>query len=431
MRRNLGYRDAYTWDRRWCLQGDSIASILMRLARANLFSAKMLKQLFGHSAYLAEEGGDFATPRAGLVDWSRLATVLKLDSQFVLESRLVHLHEALSWAQICSRRFRYCPQCLAFGHHSRFFQIAALECCPLHGDPLKELCPYCARPTANYGLCKQLFGQPYCCAACRSALAGRIPTIKDYSTAPEMEVLLVPLWAALEKWIATIGDLNVSFAYLRDWKQDCHYESATVRAIDSLHIVGSIHPLPKQYRWHPPTVRRKALRLLVDDTKTRRVNLDSGAAVSRYLATRKYIESRHLQTPSVELAQRCHDLGWYVLDVNRNPSLAGRDAAYILWRMHCENFDDPALLKGAENRTTVSISDEMLPCAHWNLSAPAWATVYRGLFRGLVIDVEECMTHRMPIADLFRHSPSRQCCILPSIDLQRRASGYVVYPVLE
>jgi hypothetical protein len=75
------------------------------------------------------------------------------------------------WRSLASDdALRYCPSCLSVGFQSALNQIAALRCCPTHGDLLLDRCQRCSQPTPPYAL-SRAFDTPGVCDRCHVAFA--------------------------------------------------------------------------------------------------------------------------------------------------------------------------------------------------------------------------------------------------------------------
>jgi len=164
----------YIFDARWLLPGESIVSILWKLSRANGLPGHALVRLMGADIdpYQGVE------PMRDAVDVKHLRRMLLLPGNVLrvslLEAGLRGRHHAV---------FRYCRQCILFGHHSVTCQMLNENRCPAHRQKLETGCHRCGRDTP-YMLNASLVGSPYQCAQCGERYAAQSPP--TFATKPAM-----------------------------------------------------------------------------------------------------------------------------------------------------------------------------------------------------------------------------------------------------
>ena len=78
------------------------------------------------------------------------------------------------WAEIV----RFCPICLGLGFHSIWFQLRALQQCPIHGCRIESRCMACGVRLAPYRLTICERAPAYYCLTCKAAIAGA-PLVAD------------------------------------------------------------------------------------------------------------------------------------------------------------------------------------------------------------------------------------------------------------
>jgi hypothetical protein len=84
----------------------------------------------------------------------------------VLPGFLTSLCSGWATAIADDSRLRLCRSCADVGYQSALFQIDALSACPIHGEPLLEVCSHCNAPTPRYALSQEAFLSPMQCTEC-------------------------------------------------------------------------------------------------------------------------------------------------------------------------------------------------------------------------------------------------------------------------
>ena len=72
---------------------------------------------------------------------------------------------------LCAPVFRFCPSCLALGHHATIHQCRLVTVCPVHQNRLRARCPYCRTPIA-YRFDTLAAAHPNACPHCDAQLLG-------------------------------------------------------------------------------------------------------------------------------------------------------------------------------------------------------------------------------------------------------------------
>ncbi len=419
--------DEWNWDPCWSLPGDSIAAKLWRLMHANRLAPRALTRILTGTSTLQATGGAFH--RRPLGEVKALCHVMKMSSEDYDDAILGRALAALGETTFQSARLRYCSVCLTFGYHSAYFQIAALRQCPIHQSDLLDCCSKCGALTASYGMCLDLLSRPYGCGHCGDWLSTRNPRISDFFTPAKELQSLATTWEPLERWIEDILDLPVRYASLREWVlQDIAFQPD--RCMDSLHMIGTLCPLPKShYVWTDPIIKRKALPLLGAGMSERSRWFEDHEVAKRYKQARATIERLYVQQPTDIIATTCAKFNWQALAADGPGDLTSSAKAYVLWRMHFENFASPDLLNNALDKGGVYLDDDTLPCPIWSLSREGWTLLFLSAYESLHIDVMRAGDGGGVIADVLKHSPTRHSCVLPGIDIRGREAGHFIYCV--
>ncbi|WP_426458636.1 hypothetical protein [Ralstonia pseudosolanacearum] len=146
---------------------ESTFGIALRLSRLNGLNAKGVRELIARRGARSDHR-DFY--RTSWIDHERVAREFGWEwtpAEAVIDGPIWRLHNVL-WAP----HLRYCPICMQGGFHAIWFQLTALQICPLHGCSLEDACTVCGTPLGPYHLAPPLFNQPGCCHLCAQPFVG-------------------------------------------------------------------------------------------------------------------------------------------------------------------------------------------------------------------------------------------------------------------
>lgn len=419
----------WNWSSQWHLYGDSIAGKLFRFVYANAFSSKEIAEMIIASPSIQQRGSPLYHHPYSRVDWQRFCSRTGLSEGELRLSLLGDLLDSLSWTPVTSQRFRFCPACLQSGYHARYFQIAALALCPIHGAGLRDTCPACHAPTPFYGICRELLSTPYCCWKCGAYFAGKRATIQCFFHPEVAADKFREIWQPLDKWIERLEALELGFATLRDWVIANLGEHRLEREVEALHMVGTVLPLPGgNFSWLEPRLRRKSFFCYEGGRSPRSGMISENYLAEAYVKVRAGIAKKLSLPRVVEILKTCRVDSWRAVTNNGSEALSAKEVAYILWRIKFENLSEPALVGMDDARQAVFISDDIVPFSWRNLGQSAWKILFWAAYRGMIYDVEEAIRKGANVADLHRDSPTRQCCFLPSTNMRGKGRGVVVYP---
>jgi hypothetical protein len=420
----------WTWHSEWILHGDSMAGILSRFVFANALNGRLLKELITATSVMQPLGNPlylFSTPRN---DWKRFCSAISLSESALRTALLGDLLEALRWSPVVSQRFRFCPECLRFGYHARYFQILALATCPIHEAPLLDKCPSCGAVTPFYGVCNEMFGRTYCCLHCNAYFAGEQISIRTFFEPTVTSEQLIDIWRPLDDWIRAVDELDLGFAALRDWVVAYSGAYRSEREVDAVHVIATVLPLPSgRFSWKEPFLRRKSIYYHEGGWKLRAGYFEGNYIASAYADVRHGITKRISPARVTEILGRCRKESWEAVTDNSETALSPRNLAYILWRMKFENLSEPALVGAHEHKAGVFVGDDAFPFLYWNLGKPAWKLLFWAAYQGYVYDIERSIQNDGHFGDLLRGEPMRHCCFLPSTDLRGRGRGIIAYPM--
>lgn len=155
----------------WNPVGESMWSIVTRLAQRNYLTWVEIRRLFGSKdlqsfktakTQSADVPHNFAIPGLCIsTGWDLNA----LPTSFSREYRPPWLREDLSATRI-SERLRICPTCVKEGSHWITHQLIDWVRCPIHKEPLVTCCPKCGNELDEFLISNVIADRPGQCANC-------------------------------------------------------------------------------------------------------------------------------------------------------------------------------------------------------------------------------------------------------------------------
>lgn len=135
---------------------------------------------------------------------------------------------------------RWCPECLQFGYHAVWFQLAALSHCPIHELRLEEACPNCGAPNSPCALAFQECGV-FECPQCG---ASRIPVNPArWLRRPDFLAEEERAFGALSRWLRRARSVPIQWhALLRDLHLRGGAEDAAARGAARTAAVLAVVP---------------------------------------------------------------------------------------------------------------------------------------------------------------------------------------------
>lgn len=148
----------------WAFRGESIWSLLQKLAALNSFSAQELFSCFGSADTVNRKvhcvaARDLRIPFG--FNTKKISAAVSL-SETDLEWSFYNRY-TLDKLDHGSGVLRYCPECISQGIHTTLHQVPAFIECPWHNERLRSVCPGCGR-TLVYELNNTEFKTPYGCS---------------------------------------------------------------------------------------------------------------------------------------------------------------------------------------------------------------------------------------------------------------------------
>lgn len=150
------------WSERWTCAGEGPYTLLAKLIEANQLRGSHLQKIlpwrktYGQASLL--NPWDCHPSNACPTQWTRM----------LANSSLAHLAPTL-YKHIGTVGFRYCRTCMASGFQAAVCQIAGIDTCPIHHEPLVSGCRNCGASTGLYKLSSEC--EPsLVCHRCRFAL---------------------------------------------------------------------------------------------------------------------------------------------------------------------------------------------------------------------------------------------------------------------
>lgn len=150
---------------RWFSPEEGPFTVLAKVARANVLSARQLCRHLGVSLPPAATTSSNARSLLHLGWMGRSKRSQQMFGMLWGRGLLAH-SEHWTHALASDRALRYCPLCLAQGFQSAFCQVDGLERCPTHGEQLLDCCRACGASTPPYAITPEAFDEPMVCADC-------------------------------------------------------------------------------------------------------------------------------------------------------------------------------------------------------------------------------------------------------------------------
>ena len=97
--------------------------------------------------------------------------------------------------------FRFCPDCLALGYHSIFYQLVALVRCPVHGVPLVSSCTQCHESTPRCEPKWYAIDREYRCYRCVTNEPMEALPQKDWALPRSMRKFFGQKLTPLAEWL--------------------------------------------------------------------------------------------------------------------------------------------------------------------------------------------------------------------------------------
>jgi hypothetical protein len=148
----------------WAFRGESIWSLLQKLAALNSFSAQELFSCFGSADKVNRKIHSVAERDLRIsfgFNTKKLSSAVRL-SETDLEWSFYNRY-TLDKLDHGAGVFRYCHECISHGIHATLHQVPAFVECPWHNERLRSVCPSCGR-TLVYELNNTEFKTPYGCS---------------------------------------------------------------------------------------------------------------------------------------------------------------------------------------------------------------------------------------------------------------------------
>lgn len=271
---NTAFRGHY--DSPWCmaqklawLNSTRVNEILAAiLGRSAPFKAGVYTRTFTDLQWLTD-APTRTDPRLTSSDSDQIAEVLTVLAP----------HKVLSFIQVAwrlmSEDLRLCPSCILVGYHSVVHQLAGLERCPIHGDPLVEACRFCGVHFGQYNIRRS---HGFACPRCGESLLAdnHLPTFSAALKAAEKRRI-----APILTWVRRIAPSIPCYGHsmvLATRCSDLYVLKSPEKAL--LPLMATISPFPLDGR------------LLTDPVPG--LELEAKAAVSRQRSKRIAFNARDL-----------------------------------------------------------------------------------------------------------------------------------------
>lgn len=112
------------------------------------------------------------------------------------------------WPQCLFPKFvaaglRWCPACLHGGYHTLFSSLRLVARCPIHGDPLLEVCPDC-----HQGF--KITEKGLCVPSCQTCWCGRVRLLEPTTCRqPSLRREQTQCWNPVAQWLRQVGSVNI------------------------------------------------------------------------------------------------------------------------------------------------------------------------------------------------------------------------------
>lgn len=197
---------------------ESSFGVLLRLASLNCLKATQTRQ------FLVGRGGSCSRPdfyRAPCVDAAQVEAKLGwvwVPPEQWLDGPIPRLHRLL-WAP----QLRYCPLCIQGGFHSIWFQLAALQICPVHGCRIGDACTVCGAPIGPYRWTHEVFERAGYCSRCGSPFAGAPFRQADHVEFYQQRESVESAFATFHDWI---GQAHQKLVFLHHAAIGCRQDGS-------------------------------------------------------------------------------------------------------------------------------------------------------------------------------------------------------------
>ena len=340
---------------------------LAKVATLNALPARDLcRMLFGRS--LLHHHGRPWHGRSLLSDtWLRAIPLRSTLTAEIARRTLEHLCGVWTSSIASDAHLRYCPVCLRGGFQSAVYQIDALRVCPIHnGQPLLEVCPHCAAPTAAYAVTVDGFDRPFHCHACGGPLACNADAAHWERTwrAPRGVQALQPLIA----WLRAIKCAPLQWPDVGVWELDPRGNVDRERRCSVFSVLRKVVPLKSSIQTEAPLSLQVYRDAQCPSSQARLLMLDDPVSIARR-AIYKSMRRHFRKSLAIDTAQRAINMRDFAHEGSvqalippptlQNSALHG----FLLWRQRFEeDFRGGQESAGAPWANPLRLRP---PMAHW------------------------------------------------------------------
>lgn len=215
------------------MRSESSFGVLLRLATLNFLEATQTRQ------FLVGHGGNYSRHdfyRVPCVDAPQVRAKLGwvwVPPEQWLDGPIQQLHSLL-WAP----QLRYCPLCMQSGFHSVWFQLAALQVCPLHGCRIDDTCMACGAPIGPYRWTREMFERAGYCSHCHRPFVGAPFRLADHDEFYQHRDSVERAFAAFQDWI---GLVHQKLVFLNHAATGCRFDGGDEER--AAVVTGAIHEI--------------------------------------------------------------------------------------------------------------------------------------------------------------------------------------------
>lgn len=305
----------------------------------------------------AEDNNKLRFRSSDWIDLEQFAEMLSINPnrlrQCFFDQLQIHIEE--SYSQLKNDGIKICPECLARGYHSLFFELGFIDTCPWHHRTLEEACADCLRAVYSKGL-KFYSGENHLSphhqndtieelgewkSTCNHVLF-KIDTVRQLNQLTQaQEYVINHKCRLLYGWIKTAQtrlDLTGKLFCFKNLE-----ENGFEKLFNAAEKIAGACPWPVNHKRSPVKWvllhERQKLTAQTDESLHRNPDLDS-----MYKSIRRHIFTRYVKSH-----RECHN---GIINLKRDESLSldtekvcSIALAYNVWRLKIEKFINVEALK--------------------------------------------------------------------------------------
>jgi hypothetical protein len=252
-------------------------------------------------------------------------------------------HKVLSFIQVAwrlmSEDLRLCPSCILVGYHSVVHQLAGLERCPIHGDPLVEACRFCGVHFGQYNIRRS---HGFACPRCGESLLAdnHLPAFPAALKAAEKR-RIAPILTWVRRIAPSIPCYGPSMV-LATRRSDLYVLKSPEKALLPLMATISPFPLDRRLLTDPVPGLELEAKAAVSRKRSKRIAFNARDLIEHYVRTLETVMNEVLD--SLGEHQTCWSGGAEVILGDDRHYLAFHSGvcvkayAFALWKFRTRTF---------------------------------------------------------------------------------------------